>query len=41
MHKKYGTNLKLKDLQEFTNLYNKFDILLLTDVMENFRDISL
>jgi hypothetical protein len=28
-------------MQEFTNLYNKVDILLLTNIMENFRDISL
>jgi hypothetical protein len=32
---------QVKNLQEFTSLYNKVVILLLTDVMEYFRDISL
>ena len=31
----------VKNLQEFTSIYNKVDILLLADVMENFKNISL
>jgi hypothetical protein len=32
---------EVKDFQAFTNLYNKVDILLLADVMENLREIPL
>ena len=32
---------QIRNLHEFTSIYNKVEILLLADVMENFRDISL
>jgi hypothetical protein len=32
---------QIGNLQEFTNLYNKVNILLLTDIMGNFRNITL
>ncbi|KAL4082352.1 hypothetical protein QTP88_030029 [Uroleucon formosanum] len=31
----------IQNLREFTSLYNKIGVLLLTDIMDNFRDISL
>jgi hypothetical protein len=31
----------IKNLREFTSLYNLIDVLLLTDIMENFKNISL
>jgi hypothetical protein len=34
-------NFQIQNLQEFTNLYNKVAILLLSDIMEYFSDISL
>ena len=40
MLKKIWDKVHIKNLQEFTNLHNKVDILLLTG-MENFRDIAL
>ena len=31
----------IKNMKEFTMLYNTIDVLLLTDIMENFRETSL
>ncbi|KAL4088527.1 hypothetical protein QTP88_023621 [Uroleucon formosanum] len=31
----------IQNMREFTSLYNKIDVLLSTDIIENFRDISL
>ena len=33
--------LQIRNKRNFTNLYNKVDILLFVGIVENFRDISL
>jgi hypothetical protein len=40
MLKKYGL-FQINNMLEFTNLYNKVDVLLLADIMENLRNVSL
>ncbi|VVC33624.1 Ribonuclease H-like domain [Cinara cedri] len=38
---KIWASFKIKNLREFTILYNTLDVLLLSDIMENYREVSL
>ncbi|VVC45846.1 Ribonuclease H-like domain [Cinara cedri] len=39
--KKIWETFEIKNMRDLTILYNKIDVLLLTDVMENYRDVSI
>ena len=39
--KKVWKTFEMKNLEDYHNVYNRFDVLLLADVFENFRDICI
>ncbi|XP_054259555.1 uncharacterized protein LOC128984277 [Macrosteles quadrilineatus] len=39
--KRVWDSFKMKDMKEYTLMYNKSDVLLLADVMENFRNVCM
>ena len=41
MRKKVWETFEMQNLEDYHNLYNRVDVLLLTDVFENFRDICI